>query len=161
MIVYALTCGAGHHFDAWFRSSGAFDRQRQDGALSCPVCGDGDVRKAPMAPYIARGGDAPAVPADAAPDAQAAGPQAASTPAAGPGGPSAEALARLTTLMRHHLEANCEDVGARFPEEARRMHYGESESRGIYGEASPSEASELRDEGITALPLPWFVRRND
>jgi len=151
MIVYALTCGAGHHFDAWFPGSAAFDRQRQDGVLSCPVCGDGDVRKAPMAPHIARGGDAPAVPADAAPDPQAAG----------PGGPSAEALARLTTLMRHHLEASCEDVGARFPEEARRMHYGESESRGIYGEASPSEASDLRDEGITALPLPWFVRRND
>lgn len=163
MIVYALICAQGHTFDAWFRDSGAFDGQRRDGSLSCPVCGGDEVRKAPMAPRIARGAREHERSTAMAEQAPAAVPNAAPTdaPAAGEAPPSAETFAKLVTLLRHHIETNCENVGNRFAEEARRIHYGESESRGIYGEASPAEASELRDEGITVQPIPWFFRRND
>lgn len=155
MIVYALTCAVGHHFDAWFRDSGAFDGERRDRKLVCPICGDGDVRKAPMAPHVARGGRE----AEAPQGAVAATSTKASAGAAESG--SVETFARLVTMLRRHVETTCEDVGERFAEEARRIHYGECESRGIYGEASAAETSELRDEGIAVQPLPWFVRRND
>ncbi len=161
MIVYALSCAAGHHFEAWFRDSAAFDNQRADGALSCPICGASDVRKAPMAPHVARNGRAAESRVDADADAGAGSPsdprQAAVTAEAA----SFEALAELVTRLRRHVEAHCVDVGAHFADEARRMHYGETAHRGIYGEASAEEASALLDEGIAVEAIPWFVRRND
>jgi hypothetical protein len=96
MIVYVLACGEGHRFDAWFRDSEAFETQRQDGALNCPICGDGAIRKAPMAPHVARAGRVPEPVGEA--------------PAEG------EAFARVLAQMRQHIEETCEDVGAGFAE---------------------------------------------
>lgn len=136
MICYSLRCAAGHDFEAWFRSSAAFDEQRAAGSVGCPVCGAAEVEKAPMAPAV-RGGRA--------------GPELA-----GPASPAEAALARL----RRHIERSSDDVGRDFPAEARRIHSGEAETRAIRGEASREEARTLREEGIPVLPLPW-KRRGD
>jgi hypothetical protein len=150
MIHFELVCAAGHRFEAWFRSSESFEGQRQSGALSCPVCANGEIRKAPMAPNVVRRGRH-----DGSNAASAEAPQA---PAAGP---TLAELEPLLTKLRRHIEETCEDVGARFPEEARRIHYGECEARPIFGEATWPDAVALREEGIMVEPLPWLIRRND
>lgn len=133
MIHFALICDSGHGFDAWFGSGDAYDRQAGARAVVCPCCGSAEVKKAPMAPAVKRGTAEPAEPR--------------------------EATRRKKTYaflkdLRAHLEANAEHVGPAFPEEARKMHYGETEARSIYGEASLEEARALREEGIPAVPLP-------
>ena len=167
MIVFSLVCPNDHVFEAWFPSGDAYDAQVQTGAVACPICGDVQVRKAPMAPRIARhrGGDA-AEPSAAAPSAAeppTAEPSAAERPAPGtaavagpavPTGPAAEAWRRLAALCRR-VEANTVDVGPRFAEEARRIHYGEAEARGIRGQTSEEEAAALSDEGIAFARVPW------
>lgn len=142
MIVFDLACGDGHRFEAWFRSGAAFDEQQEAGVLVCPVCQDTRIIKAPMAPRLARA---------------AAGPP----PAAEKGAPEKKDLARALTGLRSLIEANCEDVGGRFAEEARRIHFGETAARGIYGEASREEAAALREDGIDYQVLPWWQRRDD
>jgi hypothetical protein len=150
MICYTLRCSAGHEFDGWFRDGAAYDEQAARGLLSCPVCGVASVTKAIMAPAVVRGerrGElVPAAP-PAAPPRQ---------PVAMPSG-QREATARMLALMRavrEHVQTHFEDVGERFPEEARKIHYGESDERGIYGAASAEEVRDLLDEGITIRPLP-------
>jgi hypothetical protein len=133
MIRYALTCDQGHDFEAWFGSIGSYDEQVEARAVICPCCGSAAVHKAPMAPAVRKG---------------KAG--AAATPVNREG---RRTYAFLKDL-KAHLKANAEHVGPAFPEEARKMHYGESEARSIYGEASIDEAKALKDEGIPALPLP-------
>jgi hypothetical protein len=133
MIRYALTCASGHAFDAWFGSGDSYDEQIEAGAITCPCCGSTSVRKAPMAPAVKRSRPAQAEPVRTSERRQA--------------------YAVLKGL-RAHLEANAESVGAAFPEEARKMHYGESEQRSIYGEATLDEAKALHEEGIPAVPLP-------
>ena len=149
MIRFALTCGEGHSFDAWFSSGDSYDEQIEAEAIRCPACGSAEVRKAPMAPAVLRGqgrdgSDAPSVPE--APNA----PEAPKVPAAQEGKQSFAFLKGL----REHLKANADDVGEKFTEEARKIHYGESKERNIYGEATLEEAKSLNDEGIPALPLP-------
>jgi hypothetical protein len=132
MIQYALRCGSGHRFDAWFKSADAFDRQADQGLLSCPQCGSSEIEKALMAPAVAKTLDP------------------------SPVGPVTE-RARMVAMMRalkSKIEAEADYVGAEFAEEARRIHYGEAEERGIYGEASRDEVVELIDEGIEIMPLP-------
>ncbi len=142
MIVYVLLCENGHRFDAWFRDSGAFERQQRDGALSCPNCASPSIRKAPNAPHVAR--------------TRSAGPaEAKAGETASPG-----EVAELLTRLREHIESRCDYVGEQFAEQARRIHYGETEKRDIYGEATPRQASELRDEGIDVAAIPMLVRRN-
>ena len=137
MIRFALTCEDGHVFDAWFSSGDSYDEQTEAGVIVCPDCGSVEVRKAPMAPAVLRGrGQTPAPENESL--ALAAGKQT---------------YAFLKGL-RAHLEANADDVGKNFPEEARKIHYGEKEERNIYGEASAEEAKALHEEGIPALPLP-------
>jgi hypothetical protein len=137
MIRFALTCEEGHTFDAWFSSGNSYDEQTEAGVIVCPDCGSVEVRKAPMAPAVLCGrGQAPAPENESV--ALAAGKQT---------------YAFLKGL-REHLEANADDVGRNFPEEARKIHYGEKEERNIYGEASAEEAKALHEEGIPALPLP-------
>jgi hypothetical protein len=147
MIVFDLSCGDGHRFEAWFRSGAAFDEQAEAGILVCPVCRDTRISKAPMAPRVTRTSGV----ADVAPSP----PPPAALPR--PRDETAKTLARLRGL----IEANCEDVGSRFAEEARRIHFGEKEARGIYGEASGEEAAALREDGIDYQVLPWWQRRND
>lgn len=139
MILFNLRCAAGHDFEAWFKDGAAWD-QRVPGSICCPLCGDDQVNKAPMAPRIAKG---------------ARGDQ----PPAEPTQAQAEAARQLRELRRK-VEENCDYVGPRFAEEARRIHYGESEARDIYGEASSAEANELREEGVAFHQIPWLPRTN-
>lgn len=155
MIKYALVCDKKHEFEAWFQSSTDYDKQRNRGLVACPVCDSETVDKAIMAPSISRGGKRRGEPA------QATGELAASAAEAAPSGASfamvppaeREFRAKLKEL-RDHMIRNADNVGRRFPEEARRMHYGEIEHRSIYGEASPDEARALHEEGIEFHPLP-------
>lgn len=141
MIVFDLKCAHGHVFEAWFRDSAAYDAQARAGEVVCPVCGDVRIAKAPMAPQVARrsGEEAPA--REAAPK------------------PAAEAMRRLRAL-REHIEKTFDNVGDRFPEEARKIHYGEAERRDIYGEATLDEARALDEEGIAFGILPRLPRHD-
>lgn len=158
MIRYALACEGGHAFESWFRSSDAYDAQVARGLVTCPLCGSAKVEKSLMAPRLGRSAVASAPeqdPAAAAPPASplASDGEAAKAPVAMLSEREREFRAKLKEL-RDHLVSNSEHVGARFPEEARRIHYGEVEHRSIYGEASPEEAQALHEEGVAFHPLP-------
>jgi hypothetical protein len=153
MIHYQLRCSQDHGFDGWFKDSTAFDKVAAAGLVDCPVCGDTKVRRDLMAPAIAKPRAEP-VPVPAKPPAEAE-PQPSPTATAGP--MPAQLLA-LLQRMRAEVEKNCDHVGRDFAEEARRMHRGESERRGIYGEASSEEAEALADEGIEVGQIPWVPR---
>jgi hypothetical protein len=149
LIVYSLTCTKGHAFEGWFASSAAFDTQSANGKLVCPLCSSRKVSKAPMAPALAstvgeRGGRTaqepialpqPSAPAPTAPD-------------------ELRKMRGFMTGLRKYIEQNAHYVGKDFPEEARKIHYGETEERHIYGEASLEDAADLVEEGIDVAPLP-------
>lgn len=133
MIKYQLKCGSGCSFEGWFRSSGDFDRQAAEGTLECPICASVEVARAIMAPAVVGGS----------------------------GSRREEKLAMMRETMteaarraRDYVEKNFDYVGGRFPEEARKIHYGETEERSIYGEATGKEVKELVDEGVSIAPLP-------
>jgi len=158
MIRYALACSKGHTFDSWFQNSAAYDKQAKRGLVECPLCGDSKVEKALMAPKLSgtkkRG--RPSMPASMPAPAPEAAPAIASetpAPVAMVSPEEHEFRAKLKEL-RDHLTKNADNVGRKFPEEARKMHYGEAENRSIYGEASPQEAKDLHEEGIEFHPLP-------
>lgn len=162
MIRYALVCAKGHAFESWFPSSGAYDKQAKRGLVTCPSCGVSKVEKAIMAPKLSgtrKRGVAPAVaaaPEAPAPDAPA--PVAGDTPVAMMSpqmmSPQEHELRQKLKELREHLTKNSDYVGKKFPEEARKMHYGETDHRSIYGEASLKDAKELHEEGIEFHPLP-------
>jgi hypothetical protein len=134
MIVFNLKCGEGHVFQAWFRDGAAYDAQAAAGEVTCPACGDVRVAKAPMAPRIARSrGERRRV-------------------------ELMTELRRELGELRRHIEKTCDDVGDRFAEESRRMHYGEIERRDIYGEATEAEAEALSEEGVAFARIPWLPR---
>jgi hypothetical protein len=152
MIRYDLRCERGHAFDSWFQSSAAYDSQVKRKLVTCPVCGSAKIEKAIMAPQIInkKGREKPV----AAPVAEA--PVADSTPSESTPllmAQERELRAKLREL-RDHIVKNADNVGERFPNEARKMHYGDIEHRPIYGEASPEEAKALIDEGVEVSPLP-------
>ena len=160
MIRYALVCAKGHDFESWFPNSAAFDKQAKRGLVSCPHCGETKVEKALMAPTLAgtrkrARAAVPEAPAPYAPAPEAPAPVGAEqkAPVAMVSPQEREFRAKLKEL-REHLTKNSDYVGAKFPEEARKMHYGEQDHRSIYGEASPQEAKDLHDEGIEFHPLP-------
>ncbi|HET7802635.1 MAG TPA: DUF1178 family protein [Pseudolabrys sp.] len=155
MIRYALICQQGHQFESWFQDSTAYNKQAKRGLVSCPHCGSAKVEKAIMAPRLsttARKRSRPIEAPGAAPEATPA-PAPASAPVAMISPQEQEIRSKLKEL-RDHLIKNADNVGAKFPEEARKMHYGEIEHRSIYGVASPEEAKELSEEGIEFHPLP-------
>jgi hypothetical protein len=155
MIRYSLICEKGHDFESWFASSAAYDKQVKRRLVTCPACGSAKVEKALMAPRLKRtdkGTDAP-IEATLPEPASAPTPTAADTPVAMMSPQEQELRSKLKEL-REHLTKNADYVGKKFPEEARKMHYGEIEHRSIYGEASPEDAKELHDEGIEFHPLP-------
>ncbi|PQO22373.1 DUF1178 domain-containing protein [Rhodobacteraceae bacterium WD3A24] len=159
MIRYTLRCPEGHEFDSWFKSASAFDALRAGGHVTCAVCGAGGVEKALMAPRVRAGRDraAPAAPDDTDTPARDPAPQPqADTPLSQP----ASETERRIAALRAHVEANSDDVGLRFAEEARRMHSGDAPARAIHGEAKFDEARALIDEGVPVAPLP-FRRRRD
>ncbi|HJS32329.1 MAG TPA: DUF1178 family protein [Alphaproteobacteria bacterium] len=148
MIVFDLRCDKGHVFEAWFKDSAAFARQKKRRQIGCAVCGSTAVDKAPMAPRIARARKK---------DAGEAHPKSyANDPAA----TRATELMKELADLRAHVEKNCDYVGPRFAEEARKIHYSEAKRRNIYGEATDAEASELSDEGIEFSRVPWLSRRD-
>lgn len=145
MIAFDLRCDDGHRFEGWFRSTDDFEAQRAAGALACPVCGGDAITKALMAPNVATGcARAPAAPAEPAANL-----------------PRDFALRETLRQLRRSLEGLSDDVGAAFPEEARRIHYGQAEPRHIRGEASEAEAEDLLDEGIPVQRVPWIPCHDD
>lgn len=150
MIVYALKCAQEHAFEGWFRDAETFDRQAAAGEVLCAVCGDSQVVKAPMAPRLAKRRG------DRSEGDRSEGDRGAPPAETRPGLP-AEAM-KLLAELRQKVEQECDYVGERFSEEARRIHYGEAEKRGIYGEASEEQARELTDEGIEVSKIPWLPR---
>ena len=158
MIRYALVCSKGHGFESWFANSAAYDKQAKRGLVNCPHCGDSTVEKALMAPKLSGtkkrsrvAAPLPPAPAEAAPPEAPA--QETKTSVAMVSPQEREFRAKLKEL-RDHLTKNSDYVGTKFPEEARKMHYGETEHRSIYGEAAPDEAKALHEEGIEFHPLP-------
>jgi hypothetical protein len=151
MIRYSLRCERGHAFESWFQSSSAYETQEKRKLVSCPVCGSAKVERAIMAPQIvSKKGRDSAEPAPAA-----AAPTDVTTPTSTPllMAQERELRAKLREL-RDHIVKNADNVGERFPNEARKMHYGDIEHRPIYGEASPDEARALIEEGVEVSPLP-------
>jgi hypothetical protein len=161
MILYRLRCSKGHEFESWFKDSKTYDRQEKKSLIGCAVCGDSKVKRAIMAPRIGKKGKTA--------DVETPAPAAAPPPAAPT--PEQKQMAALARKMpkelreallkvRAEVEKNCEHVGERFAEEARKIHYGESDKRGIYGETTDEEAEELAEEGIEFGRLPWIPRGN-
>ena len=149
MIRFALLCGNDHGFEGWFRDGATFEQQAAALSITCPVCGNEKVRKSMMAPAIRRSSRRRTEPNLPVPRPEPA-PRADELP------DHAKAAIALAVLrrVREHVERNFENVGERFPEEARRIHYGEADEREIYGQASLEEAEELVEEGIPVRPLP-------
>ena len=130
MIVYSLHCADGHAFEGWFGSSAAYDEQLAEGKVVCPVCDTRKVSKSPMAPAVA-GTKSKAMTVE-----------------------EARRMRQFATGIRKYVKENAEYVGTKFPEEARKIHYGQSDERHIYGEATLNEARELVEEGLDVAPLP-------
>ena len=140
MIQYSLHCSNGHQYDAWFKSAAAFDEQQARGIVTCAVCGDVEVGKAPMAPAVARtDGDKVSL-SSAHPDAVK--------------------FREMLRAYRQKVTSEADYVGDRFAEEARKIHFEEVEQRGIYGEATRDEVAGLLDEGIEFMPLPDIADDN-
>jgi hypothetical protein len=151
MKVLDLRCGAGHAFEGWFASDGDFQSQRERGLLDCPLCGNADVARLPSAPRLnLSGARAPANSREAA-EAPPAAPAPAPTMAI-----HGNAVSRFVAAVAELLQ-NTEDVGTRFAEEARRIHYGEAEQKAIRGQTTPEERAALADEGIEVFTLPIAV----
>lgn len=158
MIVFDLQCRKKHRFQSWFKDGASFDRQAKRGLVECPVCGDVKIEKALMAPRLAgtkksrkRAAEPVEAVASEAPTQAVAGPDPATAKAA--------ELHKELAKLREHVEKNFENVGADFAEQARAMHYGEREHKGIYGETTDAQAQELAEEGVPVARIPW-VRRN-
>lgn len=137
MILFNLRCSKDHQFEAWFKDGATFEKQSKAGEVSCPVCGDDNIAKAPMAPRIA----------------------SARNSAFGEG--EQEKYAKLRQMMvkvREEVEQNCDYVGSEFAEEARKIHYDEVESRNIYGETTDDDARALEEEGVAFASIPWVSR---
>ena len=151
MIVYNLKCTKSHVFEAWFRDSAAYDEQAGAGKVVCPVCGSKKVEKAPMAPRVAKGRRGDPVPAQ--PPTEKMAVAAAETEKA------AETMGKLRELRRT-IEENFDYVGPDFAEEARKIHYGETDPQNIYGETSDEEAQALSEEGVSFGRVPWPTRQD-
>lgn len=151
MIRYSLVCDSAHEFESWFASSDAFEGQSRRGLISCPVCNSSKVERAIMAPNLARTDRGPR-PQEAAAEVPAA---AAATPApVALMGEKEMAFRSMLEALHKHVTEHAEHVGPRFAEEALKIHYGEADSRAIYGEATPEDAHRLHEEGVEFLPLP-------
>lgn len=153
MILYDLICEKEHQFDSWFRNSSAVEKLVKAGQITCPACGSTKVKKAIQAPRITpskKKGKAPTpvtnLPAVNEPD----------------GKNVVQAVEKMTEAfneLRKTIEKNFENVGDKFPDEARKIHYGEAPERGIYGDATPKQAQDLSEEGIHVVALPWPKKR--
>ncbi|HAA92325.1 MAG TPA: DUF1178 domain-containing protein [Rhodospirillaceae bacterium] len=137
MILFNLRCAADHEFEAWFKDGATYDSQSAAGEISCPVCGESKIEKAPMAPRIGAGAKTKNSPSDGEKFAQ---------------------VHQAMVQMREQVEKNCDYVGPDFAEEARKIHYEEADARNIYGETSDEEAQALEEEGVDFARVPWLPR---
>jgi hypothetical protein len=137
LIAYSLTCKDGHEFEGWFANSGAYSDQAKAGDLVCPICGDHNVTKAIMAPAVVTSVT-----------------KAKGRPVSAPQADEREKLRQYVAGFRKYVEENADYVGPKFPEEARKIHYGEAKARHIYGESTLGQARELIEEGIEIAPIP-------
>ena len=140
MIQYSLHCTNGHRFDAWFKSAAAFDEQQARGIVTCAICGDGGISKAPMAPAVARTDHGKVSLSSNHPDAAR--------------------FRELVRAYRQKVVSEADYVGDRFAEEARKIHFEEVEARGIYGQATHDEVAGLLDDGVAFMPLPDIADDN-
>ena len=140
MIQYSLHCSKGHRYDAWFKNAAAFDEQQARGIVTCTVCGDGTIEKAPMAPSVARTDTEKVSLSSAHPDAVK--------------------FREMLRAYRQKVISEADYVGDRFADEARKIHFEEVEARGIYGEATRDEVVGLIEEGIEFMPLPDLADDN-
>lgn len=139
MIRFNLRCRKDHVFEAWFPDGADYERQSADGKLACPTCGSSKIDKAPMAPSVAKSGRAER----AAEESRKAG-----------------EVKKALSELRKKVEEHCDYVGPEFTEEALKIHFGETEKRNIYGEASDQEEKRLKDEGISFGRIPWVPRES-
>ena len=135
MISFNLTCSNGHEFEGWFSSSANYEEQAKKHLVECPACGDTQVEKGLMAPAVGAKSESRAARAEKA--------------------AAMRKMRKLMSEMREHVEKNFDDVGRQFPEEARKIYYGEADERPIYGDATDDEARELAEEGVPVARLPW------
>jgi hypothetical protein len=162
MIHYQLCCDVEHEFDGWFKDSDNFDRQAARKLISCPVCASTKIRRALMAPGIRKKGSgspvgvSPAIEADM--QSPAIPPQVPQLSNQKAGGVMPDQVRAALLKLRSEVEKNCDYVGPNFAEEARRIHNGESQPRGIYGESTEAEAEALADDGIGVAQIPWLPR---
>jgi hypothetical protein len=140
MIRYDLICDKGHEFDGWFSNSASYDKQAKRGLVECTHCGTTKIKKQIMSPGIPSKSNKKSEPSVRM--------------SAGPVDPRAEAMVQMMRDYRKHVETNAENVGKNFAEEARKIHYKETEERGIYGQTSSEEAAALIEEGIEIHPIP-------
>jgi hypothetical protein len=136
MIRFSLACHNEHSFDGWFRNSEDFEKQKKRGLIACPDCGSTKVEKALMAPSVSTG-------------------RKRETMALAMNAEQKKAMAQLKALSEK-LRENADYVGGKFAEEARKIHFGETDPRGIYGEATPEEAKSLVEDGVEFMPIPVF-----
>jgi len=136
LIRFSLSCDHDHEFEAWFRSNDDFDRQKKRGLVDCPTCGSTKVQKALMAPAVSTGRKREKI-ALAMNDMQK------------------KAMAEMKALSET-IRENADYVGDKFAEEARKIHFGETDARGIYGEATLDEAKSLAEDGVGFMPIPVF-----
>jgi len=153
MKVLNLQCAQNHHFEGWFGSEEDYQSQRSRELVSCPLCGDVEVTKLPSAPRLNLGATAPAQP-DSAVGAQGQPVMQEVAPSQGPNPLNLQQMQAAWMTAVKNVMANTEDVGAQFADEARKIHYGEAQERGIRGQATPEETQALLDEGIEVMPLP-------
>ncbi|MEH6528266.1 MAG: DUF1178 family protein [Sneathiella sp.] len=141
MIKYDLKCDNAHIFEAWFKNSATYDAQVGAGGLACAVCGATGISKAPMAPSVPKKNSL------SKNDRQAMAEKETN---------QAATMMKAMREIRETVEKNFDNVGDQFAEEARKIHYGETETRGIYGQATTEESSELREEGVEINEIPWI-----
>ena len=157
MIHYQLQCGAEHSFDGWFKDSASFEKQAKRGLLECPVCGTAKVDRALMRPSVPKKGrpmrnEIVQMPQAAPEPTPEPAPMAVQTPAL------PAHMRAVLQKMRAEIEEKCDYVGDDFADEARRIHHGESDARGIYGETTAEDAESLAEEGIDVTRIPWVPR---
>lgn len=148
MILYQLRCAKEHEFEAWFKDGQTCERQLARKTVECPSCGSHKVAKALMAPRIGSSEKKQPVALPAKPVAESQHPMSV----------MASAMRRHLQEVRAQVEANCDYVGDKFADEARKIHYGETDPRGIYGEATDQEHRELVEEGVEIARIPWLPR---
>lgn len=163
MIVFDLRCKKDHVFEAWFKDSAAYQEQVEAGVVRCPVCGSKRVEKALMAPNVTSRRQNKETPSPV----PAAGGEAGMQPSKTSGSVTTNAdlekvteVMRALTELRENVERECDYVGEDFAEEARKIHYGETEARGIYGESSDEDAKALEEEGVEFARVPWIPRHD-